>query len=73
VDEVRAFRQRLDAVAKQDLFMDLNDGVLISIAQLRELVPWKEAERMWEQLLSGEYEWSTMAQMLREKGLVAKT
>jgi len=73
VDEVRAFRQRLDAVAKQDLFIDLNDGVLISIAPLRELVPWKEAERMWEQLLAGEYGWSTMARMLREKGLVAKT
>lgn len=70
VDEVRTFRQRLDAVAKQDLYIDLNDGVLISIAPLWELVPWKEAARVWEQLLAGEYEWSTMGQTLRKKGLV---
>jgi len=70
VDEVRTFRQRLDAVAKQDLYIDLNDGVLISIAPLWELVPWKEAARVWEELLAGEYEWSAMGQTLRNKGLV---
>jgi len=70
VDEVRAFRQRLDTVARQDLFIDLNDGALISIAPLWELVPWKEAARVWEELLAGKYEWSTMGQTLRKKGMV---
>jgi hypothetical protein len=71
VAEVTDFRNRLDAVALRNLLPDLNDGVLISIAPLWELVPWKEAQRTWEALVAGEYAWSTMAQQMRERGLVA--
>jgi hypothetical protein len=58
-------------VALLRLTPDLNDGVVISIAPPRELVPWKEAQRTSEQLLKGEHAWSTMAQQMRERGLVA--
>ena len=68
-DEMTAFRDQLDAVALLNLKPDLNDGVLITIAPLWQLVPWKEAQRMWDKLVSGEYEWSTMAQQMRERGL----
>jgi len=70
VDEVVAFRNRLDALALLNLPPDLNDGVVISIAPLRELVPWKEAQATWEKLLAGEYAWSTMAKQIRTRGLV---
>ncbi len=70
VEEVTAFRNRLDAVALRNLPPDLNDGVVISIAPLQELVPWKEAQRTWERLLAGEYPWSTMAKQMRQRGLV---
>ena len=70
VAEVAAFRKRLDAAALLDLRLDLNDGVLIAMAPLRELVPWKEVPRMWEALLAGEYAWSGMARQMREKGMV---
>lgn len=49
---------------------DLNDGVVLSIAPLWELVPWKEAKNYWEELLEGKYEWSSMGKLLRKKGLV---
>src|SRR5262249_15453809 len=49
---------------------DLNDGVVLTIAPLWELVPWKEAKGYWEALLEGEYEWSSMGKLLRKKGLV---
>lgn len=49
---------------------DLNDGVVLSIAPLWELVPWKEAKKYWEELLEGQYEWSSMGKLLRKKGLV---
>jgi len=68
VAEVTDFRNRLDAIALRNLPPDLNDGVLISIAPLWELVPWKEAQWMWEKLVAGEYEWSTMARRMRERG-----
>lgn len=49
---------------------DLNDGVVLTIAPLWELVPWKEAKSYWEELLEGKYEWSSMGKLLRRKGLV---
>jgi hypothetical protein len=73
VAEVTEFRDRLDRIALLNLPPDLNDGVVISIAPLWEMVPWKEAQRMWEKLVAGEYEWSTMAQRMRERGLVKNT
>jgi hypothetical protein len=72
VAEVADFRKRLDAVALINLPPDLNDGVVISIAPLRELVPWKEAERAWRALLAGEYPWSTMAKRMRERAIVER-
>ena len=49
---------------------DLNDGVVLNITPLWELVPWKEAKNYWEELLEGKYEWSSMGKLLRKKGLV---
>ena len=70
VAEVTEFRNRLDTVALLKLPPDLNDGVVIGIAPLWELVPWKEAQWTWEKLIAGEYPWSTMARQMRERGLV---
>ena len=67
-----AFRDEIDRVAFLGLPPDLNDGVTISIAPLRELVPWREARKMWDGLVAGEYEWSTMAHLMRERGLVGQ-
>jgi hypothetical protein len=49
---------------------DLNDGVVLNIAPLWEVVPWKEAKNYWEELLEGKYAWSSMGKLLRKKGLV---
>ena len=70
VAEVTAFRDQLDRIALLNLPADLNDGVVISIAPLRELVPWKEGQKTWERLVAGEYEWSTMSRQMSERGLV---
>ncbi|GAB4403024.1 MAG: hypothetical protein Kow00123_13830 [Anaerolineales bacterium] len=70
IDDVVAFGKRLDAAALLDIPPDLNDGILISMAPLRELVPWSEVARMWESLRAGQYPWSTMSQQMRKKGLV---
>ena len=70
VAEVIEFRDRLDGIALLNLPPDLNDGVVIGIAPLWELVSWKEAGRTWEKLVAGEYTWSTMSRQMRERGLV---
>jgi hypothetical protein len=62
------FGKNLDSSVIYD--PDLNDGVVLNIAPLWELVPWKEAKGYWNELLAGEYEWSSMGRLLRKKGLV---
>jgi len=70
VAEVTEFRDTLDRIALLNLPPDPDDGVLIGIAPLWELVPWKEAQRTWEWLVAGEYAWSRMAHRMRKRGLV---
>lgn len=70
VDEIKTFQKTIDRIARLDLHPDLNDGVLLNIAPLYELVPWKEAQKAWADLLDGKYAWSSISQQLRAKGLV---
>ena len=44
---------KLRRAANLNLTPDLNDGVVLNIAPLWELVPWKEAQKYWEELLDG--------------------
>jgi hypothetical protein len=68
--DLREFRDRLQRAASLYLRPDLNDGVVLNIAPLHELVPWKEAKSKWDELLAGKYEWSSIGKQLRGKGLV---
>ena len=70
VSELRDFEDKLRRAANLNLEPDLNDGVVLNIAPLWELVPWKEARAYWEELVEGKYEWSSIGKQLRQKGLV---
>jgi hypothetical protein len=70
LSELRDFEDKLRRAANLHLEPDLNDGVVLNIAPLWELVPWKEAKKYWDELLEGQYEWSSIGKQLREKGLV---
>ena len=70
LSELRDFEDKLRRAANLHLVPDLNDGVVLNIAPLWELVPWKEAKNYWEELLAGKYEWSSIGKQLRQKGLV---
>ena len=70
LSELRDFEDKLRRAANLHLEPDLNDGVVLNIAPLWELVPWKVAKSYWDELLKGEYEWSSIGKQLRQKGLV---
>lgn len=68
VEELTRFRTEVDTVA-QVWDPDLNDGVLLNFAPLRNLVPqfpaWqRELEENWRSLCEGKYDWSRLAMRL---------
>jgi len=70
VGELSDFKGKLERAASLFLEPDLDDGVVLTIAPLHELVPWKEADAYWNELLEGKYEWSSIGIQLRKKGMV---
>lgn len=70
ISELRDFEDKLRRAANLNLEPDLNDGVVLNIAPLHELVPWKEAKKYWDELMEGQYEWSSIGKQLSQKGLV---
>jgi hypothetical protein len=68
--DLHEFHGRLQRAADLNLVPDLDDGVVLTMAPLWELVPWKEPKIYWDELLKGKYEWSSIGKQLREKGLV---
>lgn len=70
--ELIDFREKLERAARfyvePDRFdPDLNDGVVLNIAPLWELVPWAEAKRYWDELSSGKYEWSSISKQFKRR------
>lgn len=70
LSELRDFEDKLKRAASLHLEPDLNDGVVLNIAPLWELVPWRVAKDFWEELLQGKYEWSSIGKQLPQKRLV---
>ena len=70
IGELKDFRTALERASRLGLQPDLDDGVVLNIAPLHELVPWRVARQYWDELLAGKYDWSTIAAQLRTKGLV---
>lgn len=70
ISELNDFADKLRRAANLNLAPDLNDGVVLNIAPLWELVPWSEAKTYWQELTQGKYEWSSIGKQLREKGIV---
>ena len=70
VGELSDFKEKLERAASLFLEPDLDDGVVLTIAPLHELVPWKEAGTYWDELLEGKYEWSSIGKQMREKWMV---
>jgi hypothetical protein len=68
--ELQDFRAALERASKLGLSPDLDDGVVLNIAPLHELVPWRVGKQYWDELLAGKYAWSSISGQLRAKGLV---
>lgn len=64
VSELKDFEEKLRRAANLNLDFDLNDGVILNIAPLWELIPWKEPKKYWDALKEESYDWSHIAYQL---------
>lgn len=64
VSELRDFADKVRRAANLHLDFDLNDGVILNLAPMWELVPWNEPKKYWEELQEGKYDWSHIAYQL---------
>ena len=74
LDDLRAFAKRIDAILQRGYTPHIDDGVLINMAPLWELLPsWQaEPKKCWEALERGDYDWAHQAmdhrpEQVREK------
>jgi len=65
LEELVRFQSDVREVADMGYEPDRDDGVIINIAPLHKVVPWKDAGLMWKELQAGKYPWSTMAKRLK--------
>ena len=63
LDDIRSFAERIDATLQRGYTPHFDDGVLINMAPLWELMPsWQaEPKKCWEALARGDYDWSHQA------------
>ncbi len=62
LDDVQEFAERLKRTTERGYTPHIDDGVLLNAAPLWELLPaWKDAEKAWEELEAGDYDWAQQA------------
>ncbi|MFC1531302.1 hypothetical protein ACFL5T_03570 [Gemmatimonadota bacterium] len=61
VAELMEFERTLRAKAEEGWVPEKDDGVVVNLAPLRELVPWGEPAKVWKKLEAGDYDWAMTA------------
>src|SRR5690606_27739184 len=61
VEELGGFERRLRQVAERGYAPELDDGVVINLAPLHEVVAWAEPAKVWRKLERGEYDRAHLA------------
>jgi len=42
------------------------DGVILNMASLYKLIPWKEPEKYYKELQQGKYQWSQISRIFKD-------
>lgn len=73
-DDLQAFASLVDNLIALGYEPNIDDGVLINMAPLWQLIPsWStEPKKCWDKLVSGDYDWSHMAMSLWPERVIPK-
>ena len=61
IDELIDFQAKVKAIADKGYDPDIDDGVILNMAPLYEIIPWAEPKKFWKELKDGKYDWAHMA------------
>ena len=59
--EIKEFRETLEKIAQSGYNPDFDDGVILNMAPLHELIPWNEPAKYRKDLEAGKYDWAHIA------------
>lgn len=66
IEELKLFKQNIQEVIDTGFKPDIDDGVILNMASLYKLIPWKEPEKYYKNLQVGEYEWAHISSYFKK-------
>ncbi len=61
IEELKLFKQDIQEVIDTGFKPDIDDGVILNMAPLYKLIPWREPEKYYKNLRMGQYEWAQVS------------
>jgi len=66
MEELKLFKQNIQEVIDTGFKPDIDDGVILNMAPLYKLIPWKEPEKYYKDLQMGRYEWANVSKYFKK-------
>ena len=64
LQEIRDFKSNILEIIGSGYQTDIDDGVILNIAPLYKVIPWKEPEKYYKELKEGRYQWSSISKII---------
>lgn len=66
LEELELFKQDIQEVIDTGFKPDIDDGVILNMASLYKLIPWKELKKYYKNLQMGQYEWAHVSRYFKK-------
>jgi len=67
LEEIKEFKSNILEIIDSGYQTDIDDGVILNMAPLYKIIPWKEPEKFYNELKEGKYQWSSMSKIIFKK------